>query len=292
MSKEVSGPLGELKRVVVPEPGEVITSLATGNTFVMGEQLGEGHFGVAYACTDVWDNQLAAKVLKPVGSYEEVRAKAEAEFQKLLFLRHPFITFVYDAFEYRDTFYIVTERCEEPVSSLFSLPDYLVGDWGRPVARCILQAVAHVHGAGLVHQDIHLGNVFTSYAYDEVAPDEYQAIQFKLADLGVAKVAGDLRVENTRAQWMLPPEVLDPDEFGPIDYRVDIYHLGLLFLQLALGKELSFTVEEVLAGAPRALALTLPAPYNFALEKALRRHAVYRTASSLEMWRDLNSPAE
>ncbi len=90
---------------------------------------------------------------------------------------------------------------------------------------------------------------------------------------------------------MLPPEVSSVSEFGPIDHRQDIYHCGLLFLHLAHGKELRFTQEEILAGLPRDLALQLPPPFNFALEKSLRRHAAFRTETAMELWRDLNSPA-
>src|SRR5207248_9508165 len=54
---------------------------------------------------------------------------------------------------------------------------------------------------------------------------------------------------------------------GPIDYRIDIYHCGLLFLHLAHGSELRFTPEEVKSGAPRELARKLPAPFSFALER-------------------------
>lgn len=65
-------------------------------------------------------------MLKPVGTYEKVRDAAAGEFEKLLALRHPHVTFVYDAFEYRDTFYIVTERCEYAVTELFTLGEQLL----------------------------------------------------------------------------------------------------------------------------------------------------------------------
>ena len=99
-------------------------------------------------------------------------------------------------------------------------------------------------------------------------------------------------MRRTLAEWMIPPEVLDPQEFGAMDHRIDIYHAGLLLLQIALSKEIKFTKEEILAGKPREMARGLPAPYNFALEKALRRHVDYRTASAQELWRDLHSPAK
>lgn len=122
-------------------------------------------------------------------------------------------------------------------------------------------------------------------------PDEENvAMQFKLGDLGVTKLLTELNPQNTRAQWMLPPEVINTAEFGPIDHRSDIYHCGLLLLQLAYSQELKFTQEETLAGKPREMASKLPTPLNFALEKALRRHAAMRTGSAEELWRDLNSP--
>jgi serine/threonine-protein kinase len=277
------------KQVVPPSPGEVITSLATGNTFTMGGVIGEGSFGVVYECTDVWNNDLAAKVLKPIGSYDAVRASAEEELAKLRTLRHPFITYVFDAFEFRDTFYIITERCYGPLKGLFGLKDFNGSLWLMPIARCLLQAIHYLHVNKFVHQDIHSGNVFTALVKDEMIPTDRNAVVFKLGDLGVAKLLDELDARNTRAQWMLPPEVLKPEEFGPIDHRVDIYHTGLLFLELAHSKQLRFSAEEIMQGKPREMALKLAAPLNFALEKALRRHVQFRTADTMELWRDLHA---
>ena len=256
----------------------------------MGEKIGEGHFGLVFSCDDVWNNSLAAKVLKPLGPYEKVKAAAVAELGKLVYLRHPHITYVFDAFEYRDTFYIITERCYCSLTQLFSMDNFDGAVWLRPIARCLLQAVHYIHTNQYAHQDIHVGNVFASFARDEMNAENPGVIQFKLGDLGVAKVFGEIDATNTRALWMLPPEALDSSEFGPLDYRIDIYHCGLLFLHLLHGAELRFTADEIKTGRPRELALQLPAPYSFALEKALRRHVAYRTGSAMELWRDLNSP--
>lgn len=278
--------------VTPPSVGEIITSEATGVSYTMGEKIGEGHFGLVYSCFDVWNNSLAAKVMKPLGPPEAVKAATLAEIEKLQRLRHPHITYVFDAFEYRDTYYIITERCYCPLKNLFDLEQFSGLAWLKPIARCLLQAVNYAHINKYAHQDIHLGNVFAAFAKNEMNADDPGAIQFKLGDLGVAKLFSEIDATNTRAQWMLPPEVLDPAEFGPIDYRIDIYHCGLLFLQLVNGSELHFTAEQIKAGTPRELALQLTAPYSFALEKALRRHVQYRTASAMELWRDLNSPEQ
>ncbi|MDD2759594.1 MAG: protein kinase family protein [Methylomonas sp.] len=281
-----------VKRAIQPTVGEVITSLATGNSYTIGIQIGEGNFGIVYSCKDVWDNDLAAKVLKPIGSYEKVKAAAEAEFIKLLQLRNPYITFVYDAFEYRDTFYIITERCHSPITSLFAMENFDGKLWLMPIARGLLQAVHYLHINNYAHQDIHAGNVFAAFVKDEMIPEAKQVIQFKLGDLGVARLLNEIDGENTRAQWMLPPEVLNTAEFGPTDHRIDIYHVGLLFLELAYSNALRFSTQEILEGKPREMALALPLPYSFALEKALRRHVEYRTANAMEFWRDLHTPEQ
>ena len=148
-----------LKMCVQPAQGEVITSAATGSTYTIGGKIGEGSFGIVYSCQDDWENELAVKVLKPVGTYERVKASAQAEIEKLFYLRHPHITYVYDAFEYRDTFYIVTEKCLGPLSDLFTIPNYDGIVWLLPVARCLLQAVHYIHRNNFVHQDIHLGKL-------------------------------------------------------------------------------------------------------------------------------------
>lgn len=110
-STPVTSPIAEpSKSVVPPSSGQAIESAATGNTYTTGEWIGEGYFGLVFGCVDGWGNQLAAKVLKPLRTYEEIKASAQAELQKLFAVRHPYVTYVFDAFEYRDTFYIITER--------------------------------------------------------------------------------------------------------------------------------------------------------------------------------------
>lgn len=256
----------------------------------MGQRIGEGSFGLVFECKDGWGNDLAAKVLKPTRSYEEVKAAALGELERLLKLRHPYITYVFDAFEFRDTIYIITERCHCPLTNLFRLPDFVGLVWVLPIARCLLQAVQFLHVNQYAHQDIHLNNVFAAFARNEMNDKAPGAINFKLGDLGIARVFSELDAANTLAEWLRPPEALDPGEYGPLDHRIDIYHAALVFLQFAHGKEITFTREEILDGRPREMARELPPPLNFALEKALRRHAAYRTASAAEFWRDLHTP--
>jgi len=275
----------------LPELGTLITSEVTGNTYKIGTLIGEGSFGYVYHCSDTWENDLAVKILKPRGTYDEVRQNAIAEFEKLKQMRHPNITYVYDAFEFKHTFYIVCERCWQPINDFIRRDNFNGRTWIRAIARQVLQAVHFIHCNSFAHQDIHGGNVFIKAASDDLSPNDI-VFTYMVGDLGLAKLAAEMDAENTiLAEWMRAPEAVNPAEFGVMDHRMDIYHCGLLFLQILLGKPHAFTQDEILAGKPRDQALQLESPYNFALEKALRRHVDYRTASALEFWRDLNSQA-
>ena len=289
-SGELNQPVEEQK-FVAPKIGELITSTDTENTYRIGALIGEGNFGYVFQCTDTWNNELAVKILKPKGTYEQVRANAIAEFQKLKLLRHPNITYVFDAFEFRHTFYIVFEKCYQSINEFIQTDTFQGQHWVKAIARQLLQAVHFIHCNNFAHQDIHGGNVFVATMRDDMSPND-MIFTYMLGDLGIAKLVADMNAENTvLADWMRAPESLSPTEYGPMDKRMDIYHCGLLFLQIILGKTLSFTLEEVIAGKPREIALTFDPPFSFALEKALRRHVDFRTATALEFWRDLNTSA-
>lgn len=180
-----------------PRLGQRVVSEKTGITYAIGHVLNEGNFGVVYYCRDDWDNELVAKVLKPSFNYEILRQNAENEFLRLLYLRHPNITHVYEAFEFENTFYIVMEYCNFSISSLIDQTWFDGSIWVIPVARCLLQAVHFIHTAGMVHKDIHPGNVLTTLTRNELGDAEIKAVSFRLADLGIANAIGNIVPEST-----------------------------------------------------------------------------------------------
>jgi serine/threonine-protein kinase len=275
-----------------PSLGDVVTSATTGRSYTIGNRIGAGYFSVVYECTDLWGNELAAKVLNPErGTFEQVKAAAEREFGNLLTLRNPFITHVYDGFMWQNAFYIITERCTVSLDYLINQPWYRGHLWTLAIAKSLLQAVEFIHSHGMAHKDIHLGNVMTAISKNQLNPDGPGAMQFKLGDLGLAKIAEDIDARNTQlAGWMLPPEYLDPDQFGKVGQQTDIYHCGLVLLQVHTGTPCKFTRDEILAGAPRQRAESLSAPFGPAIGKALRRHVAARLQTPLDFWRELSRP--
>lgn len=272
-----------------PANGEAI--LVDGHYYYIGDKISEGGFGAVYKCSDEWSNKLVAKILIPRGqTYDEVRDNWLDELRKLLELRHPNITYVHNAFEYKDTFYLVIERCSSTLDGLINFPGLNGEVWVPYVARDILQGLDYIHANGYVHKDMHPGNVFVSHSFDRMVPTKAPVWSFKIGDLGISRLEGEIEVFNTLlAQWMLPPEAIDPEAFGPVGRTLDIYHTGLLMLAILLGRTPVFTREEIVAGVPRQTAESLPSKYGAVIAKALRRHAVARTQTAMEFWREIAS---
>lgn len=285
-----SAPLPRISAANLPKPGTIVTAPHTRATFTIGEKIGEGFHSHVFACTDGWYNDLVAKVLKPFEAVGKSRETLLAEAAKLRTLRSPYIAFVCDVFEHGGFQYVITERYHCSLDALFGTPGFNAPELIIPVARCLLQAIDYAHQNEVVHHDIHLGNIFATAREDEAAPTRYTDIKFILGDLGIARLRNQAQAVGARAPGLVPPEGYHPGDFGAVDARADIYQAALVLLQLAAGRQLAFTREQVVAGEPRKLAESLAAPFNFALSKALRRHVQQRTADAREFWRDLQLP--
>lgn len=248
--------------------------------FTITGMLNSGAFGDTYLANDEWGNELVAKIHKPKKTYEQVRKDAwEREYKNLRALRHPNVTYIYDAFEWNYTFYIIMERCTGTLENLIKNPGINKPALLLPAARCILQGLSFMHRLKYAHKDIHAGNVFWTFHRDEFGVADNKAACFKIGDLGISNLVADIDVFGTvLAKWMLPPEYLDPPSFGVISTQVDIYHTALLLLALALGRIPTFSEAEILRQVRRdgrgtwgTVRKDLPAPCVVMLLNALRR---------------------
>lgn len=276
-------PNPEPVRYVFPNAGEAV--IRDHANYHIGTPIGQGYYGIVYDCTDDWGNELVAKVLKPRGSFQQVADRWQREAGVLTTMRHPNITYIHDAFVYRNLFYLIIEKCLYPLSAELHLASEL---WLPQMARDLLQAIHYIHRAGWVHKDIHVGNVFVSATKDPFDEAREPVIGFKLGDFGISRMEGSIRPHGSElAKWMLPPEAIDPQRYGPIDRRVDIYHTALTFMCVVYGRILQFTREQIHAGEPQRLALSLDSAYAPALARALDPHAARRTPTALDLWRDM-----
>ena len=218
--------------------GQMIANGSNGLYFI-GEHIGSGAYGDVYECTDEWDNPLVAKVLKPGLQFDEAQRQWQSEVSNLSQMRHPNITYIYDAFIHDNAFYIVVEKCLYSLDRVLHRADE---SWVPHIARDLLQALAFVHRLGHVHKDVHVGNVFVSVSTDVMDPNHTPRLQFKLGDLGIMRQEHDIRTVGTiLAPWMRPPEAIDPARFGIVSRPTDIYHAALLLLAVLRREIYPFT---------------------------------------------------
>ncbi len=261
--------------------------------YQVGQALGSGAYGTVYECGDEWGNFLVAKVLPPMQgeSFRQVQARWADEAGKLMALRHPNVTYIHDAFEYNGTFYLIIERCSYDLNQLIGSPQVDGAGWLPWIASQVLQGVDFIHRSGYVHKDLHPGNIFIAWQHDPIAPTmaptQNTVFRAKIGDLGIARLAHEIRPNSIMAPWLLPPEHLDP-RYGPVGPGVDIYHSALCFLALVMGGPLSFTQPQILAAVPRDTAFSLGAPLGPVLARALEPTVANRTPTPLQFWRELD----
>lgn len=284
------------RKFVPPSCGQVIE--CKGINYFIGKKIDRGAFGGVFDCRDEWGNELVAKVLLPQDQpyeyeYEAMRRNWLREFQNLQQLRHPQVTFIHQAFEYQDTFYLIIEKCELTLENLVVDISTDSEFWLPYISRDILNGLHYIHDHGYVHNDLHAGNVFMSLQRSPMSPDQDPIWRFKIGDLGISRLEKDISPDTTLLKRMSPPEALD-SRFGFRGKHVDIYHVGLLLLSLLLNQPLNFTQDEIIAGHPRKCAegLRSRSRYASAIARALRRHVSARTPSAIDMWREISEASK
>jgi serine/threonine-protein kinase len=264
-----------------PVPGSALTSAR--GTYVVGQLIGDGQYGSVYECVGPFDQPYALKMLRPANKpYQVVRDEWATEMKRLESFRHPNIVYIHDAFEVNFLFYLALEKCDTSLRALLDMgplsPPLMV-----EVSRQLLMTLSYLHDSGLVHSDLHAGNVLLSQV------DRWPIV--KLTDFGVAH-----QLEG--AHWFRPqvanPKILTPELVtqGYTTRQSDLYQLGLLMYRMHTGRspmpnEQGDLTAHIREGTPRALADSLGTPFAPVISKLLRRRDAYRYQSAREVWDDL-----
>ena len=121
----------------------------------------------------------------------------------------------------------------------------------RAIGLSILKGLDAIHAAGIVHRDLKPGNVLIARGSPEVV---------KLVDFGIAHASSGQDRKYTRTGAMIgTPAYMPPEQLvgGTVDARSDLYALGLLLFELAVG---SLPFGDDSNGALRRLREELPMP--------------------------------
>ena len=192
--------------------------------------LGEGSTGVVYlAKQKLLDREVACKILLPeLASSPEYLSRFLQEARLVARLDHPNIVQALDAGSTSDGFsYFIMEYV--PGKSLedirVSAPERLTPDFLLDTFIALADALDYAwRSHGITHGDIKPGNLLIRDGDN----------MLKLADLGLAKIAGAASGEDVMATPLyVAPEVIWGTDSGP---AADIYSFGVMCYELLAGK--------------------------------------------------------
>ncbi|RIL05454.1 MAG: hypothetical protein DCC71_10445 [Proteobacteria bacterium] len=198
---------------------------------VIGE-LGRGGMGIVYKAKDtVLDRLVAYKVL-PDALKENPQALKNflREAKSAAQLNHPNIVTVYDAGEQDGRYYIAMEFVDgNTLKEIVRRRGAIASGGVLHVLVQMCEALAYAHDKKIVHRDIKTANAM--WTRDRKA---------KIMDFGLAKIVEEVRNHTTLVSgtpyYMSPEQTLGRN----VDYRTDIYSLGVTIFELATGR-LPFT---------------------------------------------------
>jgi predicted Ser/Thr protein kinase len=198
--------------------------------YVVKGELGRGGMGIVYLAEDgrlgrtVALKALPASVAGDAVRRERLRREARAAAA----LTHPGIAVVYALEEIDGDLFIASEyvRGRTLRAELAAGPP----DPRRAVETAIeiVRALAAAHEAGIVHRDLKPDNVLRT--------DEGRV---KVLDFGIAQFTDSTRTQLTAAGAVLgTPAYMAPEQFagGDVDFRTDLYAVGVLLVEMATGR--------------------------------------------------------
>lgn len=200
-----------------------------GGRYELIDVVGVGGMAVVYRARDtILGRYVAIKILKEAFARDpDIRKRFAIESRAVAKLSHHNIVSVYDVGNEDGTDYIVMELIEG-----VTLKEYLQQKgrlpWQESIffAEQISSALVHAHSRGIIHQDIKPQNIII--LRDGTA---------KLTDFGIASFA---TTQETRVVQEAIGSVhyISPEQAkgSKIDYRTDIYSLGVVMYEMLTGK--------------------------------------------------------
>ncbi|MCD4721422.1 MAG: serine/threonine protein kinase, partial [Desulfobacula sp.] len=161
-------------------------------------------------------------------------------------LNHPNIVQVYDIEELYRTIFIIMECLEgESLEALLERKGALPFSRALTFLTQVCSGLAYAHDHKIIHRDVKPANIF-------ILKDDH----IKLLDFGLACSPGEEDFEQTGTVHYMSPEQI---EGNPVDFRSDIYSLGIMAYEMFTGKK-PFASDDLMALMKMHTSKDIPDP--------------------------------
>ncbi|KAG6301149.1 hypothetical protein E4U09_005684 [Claviceps aff. purpurea] len=230
-----------------PPPPEVIEPSSPnspdGASYHVGKLLGKGGFAICYSGQHAATRQKYALKIVKCRMPPKMEQKFQTELQIHSKMKHKNIVQFFRAFTFNQCTFLVLELCNNG-----SLMDMVKRRKGltEPEVRFysvqIAGAIKYMHGKGIIHRDLKMGNIFLD-----------SRMNAKIGDFGLAALVVTGRDMQTIRRTTLcgtpnyiAPEILQKGKKGH-DHMVDIWSLGIIMFAMLTSKPpfQSSTTDEI-----------------------------------------------
>lgn len=265
------------------------------NRYQITALLGKGGIGAVYRATDsVLQRDVAIKVMNPeLAERSNFRDRFLNEARLAARLDHPSIVQVYDFGQGDELLYIVMEfipgeNLRKMLRDLRAQDKWVILTEAVQIVQQVAEALGYAHEQGVLHRDIKPDNLML-----KPEPTERLPYRVVITDLGLAQIKGERQTFDDAGSigtpaYMSPEQILGKET----DVRSDVYSLGILLYELAVGrvpfpaKNLEdarrYHVHEPVP-EPRSFRPELPVPLEKIILKSLQKDPASRYQDAAEM---------
>ncbi len=264
------------------------------NRYKIISLLGEGGMGAVFKARDVTlQRDVAIKIMHAhFARLPNFQERFLQEARTAARMDHPSIVQVYDFGSDRSLLYIVMkyipgDNLEKMLRDLRAKKQWILLNEAVQLISQISLALGYAHRQGVLHRDLKPGNIM-------IEPEPSGKLSYRpvLTDLGLAKLAeGGIATQDGTS--MGTPAYMSPEQAlgNPTDPRSDVYSLGVMLFELAVG-QLPFpakTISEAIKyhvqqepPKPRSLFPDLPEKLEKIILKAMAKNPAnrYQTAEA------------
>lgn len=288
---QVGVPLAAVVQGAIPERFENYQLLRKPDGTIW--ELGRGAMGITYKAFDTdLHVEVVLKVINPAAlANADSRERFSREARAAARLRHANIATVFRLGQANGVQFYAMEYCDgETVHQLVERQGPLELKLALEIALQVTNALVVAQEHGVVHRDIKPSNLMITGRL----PEEFtiKVIDFGLAKLGApGTTASDVTVGSDRTGFVGTAHFASPEQLEdrPVDFRSDIYSLGVTLYFMLSGRPLfsgsmaRVVMQHLMQKPPLEKISGLPKCLGLLLEQMLAKDAESRPASTREL---------